>query len=191
MRLQAAEPRQLVVELRTRLGIAVRQIDAPYKQSLDCRFDISRLVVGRIARRGGSRDNGFSIACENGNTVPGLLPAPNRMIAGLRDRPRREFRVRAFQLLQAGDIGPCRFQPVEKVGQPPIDIVDVESRDLHLTGRNVSPETNMRTPLRSFMGVPAVRLSKTPYKSAIENEGSGGNHQPPPRLVDNGEINGN
>jgi hypothetical protein len=47
---QAFEPRELVVELRTRLRVAVRQINGGNRESFDSRFQIARLLIGRVAR---------------------------------------------------------------------------------------------------------------------------------------------
>jgi len=46
---QPLEPRQLVSELRTRLGIAVRQIQRSNDDATDLRLDIAAVRVVRIA----------------------------------------------------------------------------------------------------------------------------------------------
>ena len=49
MRLQAPEPRQLVVEFGPRLRIAVGQVDAADEDAADGGLDVARLIVLRIA----------------------------------------------------------------------------------------------------------------------------------------------
>src|SRR3546814_1239711 len=53
------------------------------------------------------------------------------LIAGLAQGGGREIRVGRFQFLQADDIGLRRLQPLQHVGQPAVDVVDVEGGDLH------------------------------------------------------------
>jgi len=53
------------------------------------------------------------------------------VIARLADRIDGKFHVGRLELLQAGDVGPRRLEPLQQVRQPPVHVVDVEGRDLH------------------------------------------------------------
>src|SRR3954469_8941891 len=131
MSLQALEPSELVVELRAGLRIAVGQVDAADEHTIDRRFDVAALRVAGVARQSRARQDGFLAARENGDAVPGFLPAPHRAIARLAERIDGKFRVGGLELLQAGDVGPRRLEPLQQVRQPPVHVVDVEGRDLH------------------------------------------------------------
>jgi hypothetical protein len=53
------------------------------------------------------------------------------MIARLPDCLRRELGVRGFELLKAHDVGLGFAEPVQQVRQATIDVVDIETGDLH------------------------------------------------------------
>jgi hypothetical protein len=59
------------------------------------------------------------------------LATQDRAVAGLLDRGKRKICVGRFQFLQGNDVGSCGAQPAQQVGQPPVDVVDVEGGDLH------------------------------------------------------------
>src|SRR5262249_22289627 len=61
----------------------------------------------------------------------GPLAAPDRAVARLLDGRARKFGILGLELLQADDVGLRRRQPVEQVGKPLVDVVDVEGRDFH------------------------------------------------------------
>jgi hypothetical protein len=129
--MQALEPGKLVVELRAGLRVAVRQVDASDEDAIDRRFDVAALRVVGVARQRHAGQNRLAAAREDGDSVPGLLPPPYRVIARLADGIGGKFRVGGFELLQAGDVGPRRLEPLQQVRQPPLDVVDVEGRNLH------------------------------------------------------------
>ena len=54
------------------------------------------------------------------------------VLAGLLDRTDRKIGVGRFQLLQANHVGLGGAQPAQQVGQPPVDVVDIECRNLHV-----------------------------------------------------------
>ena len=136
--LSLREPVELVVEFRSRLRIAVRQIDAGDDDAVDGGFDIARFVVVGIAGQGGADQHRLGLARQDGDAVPGFLAAPHRAVAGLADRIDRKVGVGGFQFLQRDGIGFCRTQPAQQVRQAAIDVVDVEGGDFHarrLSGR--------------------------------------------------------
>ena len=131
MPLQPLEPFQLGVEFRSRLRIAVRQIEASDEDAVDGGFDIARLVISAVTRQRGADQHRIGLARQDGDAVPGLLSAPDRAVAGLLDRMNRKIGVGRFQLLQANHIGPGGAQPAQQIGQAPVDVVDIECRNLH------------------------------------------------------------
>jgi hypothetical protein len=52
-------------------------------------------------------------------------------MAGFFERCDRKVGVGRFQFLQRNGVGLCRAQPGQQVRQAPVDVVDVEGRDLH------------------------------------------------------------
>jgi hypothetical protein len=53
------------------------------------------------------------------------------MIARLPDCLRRELGVRGFDFLKAHDVGLSLAKPVEQIRQATVDVVDIETGDLH------------------------------------------------------------
>jgi hypothetical protein len=53
------------------------------------------------------------------------------MIARLPDCLRRELGVHGFELLKAYDVGLGFAEPVQQVRQATVDVVDIETGDLH------------------------------------------------------------
>ena len=92
MALQPREPVELVVEFRPRLRIAVRQVDAGNDDAADGGFDVARIVIAAVA---GQRvaDQDRPGLRQDRNAVPGLLPAPERVVAGLRELAMRKVVV--------------------------------------------------------------------------------------------------
>lgn len=131
MNRQAFEPGKLVVELWSRLRIAVGEIDATDENAGNRGFDVAGVRVVAVTWQLHAGHDGFGAAREDSHTVPGLLTPPNRLISGVADGFGLEFAVGAFQLLQANDIRRGAVQPLQEVGQPAIDVVDVEGGDFH------------------------------------------------------------
>ena len=95
-RLKRSHPGELVVELRTGLRVAVRRIERGDQHAVDRGLDVAALVVGRIARQLGARDDRRRAARQDRDAVPGLLPAPDRAVARPPDRIGGKFGVAAF-----------------------------------------------------------------------------------------------
>src|ERR1700674_1126722 len=93
------EPRELVVELRSRLRIAVRQVQASDDDAVRRRLEITALLVGRIPRQAAVRLHGLRVLREDRHTVPRLLPVPDRAVARLAQVRGRKARVDGLQLL--------------------------------------------------------------------------------------------
>ena len=129
--LEPRHPRQLAIELRTRPGIAVGQVEATDQHAIDGRFEVAAVAVVGIAGEPAPSFLGNAIAGQNGNPVPALLPVPDGAVAGLLQRRRREALVGALEFLEAGDIGGGRLQPLQQHRQPAVDAVDVEGGDAH------------------------------------------------------------
>ena len=86
MRDEPLHPRELVVEFRSGLRIAVRRIERADEHAVHRRLDVAALRVGWIAGQRGRVRTGSPSAGENGNAVPGFLPAPDGAVACLFDR---------------------------------------------------------------------------------------------------------
>jgi hypothetical protein len=57
------------------------------------------------------------------------------VITGLPDCVRRELRVGGFELLKTHDVGLGFSKPAQQVSQATVDVVDVETGDLHRFGQ--------------------------------------------------------
>ena len=97
-------------------------------------LDVAALAVVRVARQLVARENGRPDARQDRDTVPRLLAAPDRVVAGLSDGLFRKLGLRRLQLLKANDVRLSLRQPGQQVGQTAIDVVDVEGRDQHAFG---------------------------------------------------------
>src|SRR2546428_533818 len=128
---QALEPRQLVIELRPGLRIAVRQIQAAADDPLHPRLQITPLLVLRIARQLAPAHARVRALREDRHPVPRHLPSPQRPISRIADRLDRQARVGRLQLLQADDIRRFFLQPLQQMREPRGYAVHVESRELH------------------------------------------------------------
>src|SRR5262249_41269482 len=115
------------------------------------RLDIAALMIVAIPRKLLAGDYGLAAASENGDAVPRLLPTPGSAIARLLDRRPRELVVRRFQLLKRNDVAPGLFEPLHKVGERLIEVVDVEGGSLH--------RGNRRTVLPAAPAPPAILVA--------------------------------
>ena len=132
VRREPLRPGELVVELGTRLRIAVRCVERGDQNAVHCRGDVAALLILRIAGKRRVRDDRLAVARKDGHAIPGFLPAPDGAVSRLLDRVLREFQIRRLQFLQTDDFRARGAQPVEQIFQPLVDVVDVESGDLHL-----------------------------------------------------------
>src|SRR5215203_4344830 len=128
---QTIQPSQIVVELRARLRIPVWRIDRRDQHAIDRCFNVSALRIARITGKRALRDDRLCAARQYRDTVPTSLPAPRRAVSRRLDRRGGKARILGFQLLQAHDVGPRRVEPVQQIREPLVDVIDVESRDLH------------------------------------------------------------
>ena len=78
---QPFEPGELVVEFRSRLRIAVGQIDRGDDDAVDGGFDIAALEILGIARQVDGGQHRFVSSCEDCDAVPVLLAAPDCRVA--------------------------------------------------------------------------------------------------------------
>lgn len=130
MRDQALEPAQLVVELRSRLRVAVGQVQAADDEPVRGHFQVAALRVLAVAGQGAAALDRLGVAREHGDAVPRALADPARAIARALDLLARKAFVGRLELLQAGDIGAFALEPLQQVRQPRADAVDVEGGDL-------------------------------------------------------------
>ena len=135
-------PGELIFEFRPRLRVAVRRIERGNQHAVDRRLDIAALRISGVAGQLGTRDDGLTIATQDGDAVPRLLPAPNGAITGLFDCRDWKFGICRLQLLKAGNVRPGLAQPAAEIGKPLVDVVDIEGGDLHF-------RTELFTPARS------------------------------------------
>jgi hypothetical protein len=66
---------------------------------------------------------------------------PDCAIAGHGEGMGRKFLVGRFQHLQADNVGLCRTQPPQQVGQAAVDIVDVDRCDFHVQSGEARPKS--------------------------------------------------
>jgi hypothetical protein len=128
---QPLHPFELVVELRSRLRIAVGRVEAADQHAADRSLDIAALHILGIAGEPPPGLDRLAAAREDGDAVPARLAVPDRAVARFLDRAVREPLFRRLQLLQAHRVGRRFGQPVEQHRQPPVDPVHVEGRDPH------------------------------------------------------------
>ena len=112
---KALEPRQLVVELGTWLGIAIRRIEACHQDSIDRRLDVARLGIRIVARQRATNLHRLAAARKDRDAVVSrLLPLPQRAVPCVAYRGHRKFVVVDAQLLQAHDVRFRFAQPLEQ-----------------------------------------------------------------------------
>src|SRR5258706_12779506 len=92
------EPSQLVVEFRTRRGIAVGKIEASDENPIDTRLDVPAMNVLGVARQPATALEGIAPSRQDGDAVPAFLPMPDCAVAGLPNRRFRKFFLRCLQL---------------------------------------------------------------------------------------------
>src|SRR3984957_7183081 len=138
MGVQALEPSELVIEFGTGLGVSIGSVDRGDEHAVDGRLEIAALPIGGVAWQVHASDN-RTPPRKNRHAVPVPLAAAYRMIARLPDCLRWELGVRGFELLKAHDVGLGFAEPVQQVRQATVDVVDIETGDLHRFRRERSP----------------------------------------------------
>ena len=138
MGVQALEPSELVIEFGTGLGVSIGSVDRGDEHAVDGRLEIAALPIGGVAWQVHASHN-RSPSRKNRHAVPAPLAAAYRMIARLPDCLRRKLGVRGFELLKAHDVGLGFAKPVQQVRQATVDVVDIETGDLHRFRRERSP----------------------------------------------------
>jgi hypothetical protein len=128
---EPVKPSQLEIELRTGRRIAIRQVKAADQQAIDSRLDVAAVGIVRIAGQPAPGFDGIGSARQDRDAVPAFLPMPNRAVAGVADRAFWELVLRRLQFLQADDVGRSLIEPAQKYGEPAVDPIDIEGRDLH------------------------------------------------------------
>jgi hypothetical protein len=114
MRREPLKPAKLVVELRTGRGIAVGQVEATDDGIIDQCLDVAAVgVLGVLGKRAPDLDR-LGTSGENCDTVPALLPMPDRAAAGTADCVNREPLLGCFELLKADDVRRGLSEPVEE-----------------------------------------------------------------------------
>ena len=141
---QALEPSKLVIEIWTGLGVSIGSVNRGDEQAVNGRLEIPALPVGRIARQVHASHN-RSPSRKNRDAVPALLAAAYRLIARLPDCLRRELGVRGFEFLKTHDVGLGFTEPRQKVAQATIDVVNVETGDLHRFRRERSQRVSEKS----------------------------------------------
>ena len=128
---QPLEPRQLVVEFGPGLGIAIGQIKRRDQHAIDRGLEITCLLVVLSTGQARACHDGFGPG-QDCDAIPGFLATPHCVVTRLSDGVLRKLLVGCFEFLQTDDVGPCGSQPGQQVRQSPVDVVDVERRDLHI-----------------------------------------------------------
>jgi hypothetical protein len=104
------------------------------------------------------------------------LALPNGRIACLSERSPRKLALLAFQILKANHIGLAVLQPFEEVGQPRVDVVNVEGRDLH-AGSQGLVLFFARSPLFDAIhlaSLPPAEQAQRPYTDLESSENARG-----------------
>jgi len=127
---EALEPGELVIELWPRLRIAVGEVEGRDQDSVDGRFDVTRLAVLRITGQGGAGQYRIVIAREDCDAVPGTLALPDGTVAEGAKSLFRKGPVFGLEFLEADDVGLRSFEPGDEVAEAFRDVVDVECDDL-------------------------------------------------------------
>ena len=136
---QPLEPRELVVELRSGLRIAVRQVDSRRRRGPSTsRFEVARLRSSSSPGKPRRSSHRLLASREDGDAVMRALAVPDRAVACVLDRVRRKLVVAGLDLLQADDVGARLVEPLEQPRQPAVDAVDVVGRDFQATGHEVN-----------------------------------------------------
>ncbi len=131
---QPFEPRQFVIELRSRLRIAVRKIQAGDQNTGHRRLQIPACGVARIPGQPAPHFNRRLALGQNRDAIPTPLSVPDPLVPGLLEGHGRERGILRLELLQAHDIRRLFLQPLKQVRQPARDAVDVECRELQRFG---------------------------------------------------------
>ena len=124
-------PRELVVELRPRLRVAVRRVERGDEHAPHRRLDVARLAVVRVAGQRVARQDRLRAAGEDGDAVPRPLPAPDRAVARRLQRRRAGSRARAaLSSCRQTTSGSASASQSSRLREPLDHAVDVEGRDL-------------------------------------------------------------
>src|SRR5437879_11161057 len=110
---QTLEPRQLVVELRTRLWVTVRQIQASDHDAVDGCLEVAAVRIVRISGQPTPDLGWIRPAGENRDSIPGTLAVPDSAVACGANRQYREVRIGRLELLKARDVGCTLRQPIQ------------------------------------------------------------------------------
>jgi hypothetical protein len=127
---QALQPGELVIEFRAGLGVSIGSVDRCDEQAVDGRLEIAALPIGGVAWQVHASDNRRPPR-KNCHAIPAPLPAAYRMIAGLADCLCWELSVRGLDFLKTHNVGIGFAKPVQQVRQATVDVVDIETGDLH------------------------------------------------------------
>lgn len=105
MLVQPLEPGKLVVELRTRLRVAVRQLEADDHHAVDGGLEVSRLFVGRVARKRPADLKRLRAAGQQRDPVPGRSPATRQPYPAASSSARGNTAVSVFSSWSATTSG--------------------------------------------------------------------------------------
>jgi hypothetical protein len=130
-RCSSVAARQLVFELWTRLWVAVRRIERCDQNTIDGGLDIPALGIFKISGERDVRNEGLAIARKDGDTIPRILSTPDGAVTCSIDFGLRKLGFSRFQFLEANHVGFGRLEPIKKIAEALVDVVDVEGRDLH------------------------------------------------------------
>src|SRR5688572_13958297 len=127
--IQPLEPRELVVELRPRLGIAVRQVQRGDDDAADLRLDVTALGIAARPRQPAAPLDRLGALREDRDAVPGTFAVPDGAVAGRLDRRSREASFHGLEFLETGDVGRLVPQPSQEISEATVHAVDIEGRD--------------------------------------------------------------
>src|SRR5579862_1115519 len=146
---QALEPGQLVTELRTRLGISVRQVNGRNQDAVHSGLDIARLTILGLSRQRRARQNRGATSRQNCHAIPGTFAFPDCLVPQFLKRMLWKRSLFRLELLKTNDVRPGSGKPGQKVLEPLVDVVNVEGGNFH--------EEDLQVCRIHHTGLPAVR----------------------------------
>src|SRR5437762_7300059 len=125
------EPCQLVVELRTRLWVAVGQVRGCDSEPLRPRLEKARLRVTLVRRKTATNFHRRLAPREDRNAMVLRLAVPDRAVSDGFKCAHGKRGVACLDLLQARDVRLRFLEPLHDPSQAAVDAIDIEACDLH------------------------------------------------------------
>ncbi len=133
---QPFEPGELVLEFRSRLRVAVGQIQTADQHAMHRGLDVAALLVAVVAGQPTPAFDRIGPARQDCHAVPRFLAVPDRAISGGTNGIGRKTGIGGLQFLQADDIRRLALEPFQQCRQAGANAIDIERGDFqHGDGR--------------------------------------------------------